>query len=204
MRSSPRTPWLLAIAVLLVQGCTTVPTTQAPAAMLYEARYEALSSLPGWSLSGRLAVRDEKDGGSGTLQWQHAIESSRMDFYGAFGRGAWRLQADGSGAELELADGSLYGAPSVTELVRTQLGWTVPVDALSWWILGLAAPGEIEARVLSDDGTLEKLRQSGWTIEFGRYRDVDGVSLPLRLTAIREERSVKLAVRDWALDSLDD
>lgn len=204
MRTGFRASLLLAVAVLLVQGCSTVPTAQGPADVLYETRSEALATVPGWTLRGRLAVRDEQEGGSGTLRWRHGGEGSRMDFHGALGRGAWRLEADGSGAELELADGSRYSAPTVNELARAQLGWSIPVNALSWWVLGLAAPGEVESRALSDDGTLQWLRQSGWTIEFGRYREVGGVALPLKLTASLGERSVKLAVRDWTLDTPDD
>lgn len=204
MRARLRTPSLLATAVLLIQGCSTVPSARAPADLLYESRSEVLATVPGWTLRGRLAVRDEEDGGSGTLRWRHAEEGSRMDFHGALGRGAWRLEADGSDAELELADGRRYRASTVDELARAQLGWSIPVNALSWWVLGLAAPGEVESRSLSEDGTLQWLRQSGWTIEFGRYRDVDGVALPLKLTASLGERSVRLAVRDWTLDSPDD
>ena len=195
---------LLVSIAILVQACSTVPTGGLPPADRYEARADALAATTGWALKGRLALRDERDGGSGTLQWRQGIEGSRMDFHGALGRGAWRLQADSSGAELELADGRRFRAETVNELALEQLGWTVPVDALAWWVLGLQAPGAVEARVLSEDGTLQRLLQRDWIIEYGRYREVDGLELPIRLTATRGERSVRLAVRDWVLDSADD
>lgn len=195
---------LLASLALAIQACSTVPAAAVPASLRYDERAEALASVPGWMLKGRLAVRDDRDGGSGTLQWRQGPESGRMDFHGALGRGAWRLETDPAGAQLELADGSRYQAPTVNELLEVQLGWTVPVDALAWWVRGLQAPGDVSRRVLSADGTIELLSQNDWTIEYGRYREVDGVALPLKLTATRGERRVKLAVRDWVLEPADD
>lgn len=167
----------------------------------YEARATELASLEQWTLEGRLAVSDANDGGSGKLRWQEAADGRRMDFHGALGRGAWRLVSGSAGAELELADGSSFRAASVAELVRGQLGWNIPVEALSWWVLGLEAPGQPETRYLNDDGTLSSLGQQGWKIEYDRYRQVDGFTLPSKLTARQGEKTVKLAIRQWELDA---
>ena len=66
---------------------------------------------------------------------------------------------------------------------RGQLGWSIPVENLSWWVRGIQAPGQADQRTLGEGGSLSFLSQSGWDIEFGRYRDVQGFSLPLKLTA---------------------
>jgi outer membrane lipoprotein LolB len=172
-------------------------------APLYEQRLARLSGVDSWALEGRLAVSDDADGGSGQLSWRQDNGSSRMDFHGALGRGAWRLLADGRGAELEFADGTLHRARSIDSLVRRQVGWAVPVEALAWWVRGLAAPGRVQQRVLDEEGRLSQLRQDGWDIEFARYGPVDGLggdlSMPLRMTARHADRTVKLAVRRWEL-----
>jgi outer membrane biogenesis lipoprotein LolB len=41
------------------------------------------------------------------------------------------------------------------------------------------------------------LRQAGWVIVFDRYRSFDGIDLPVRLTASRDDARVRLAVRQW-------
>ncbi len=192
-------------AVLLaavLSACSTIPPSdheQAQRRQLYELRSERVAGLDSWALEGRLAVNDGKDGGSGRLNWKEQGESSRMDFHGALGRGAWRLQTDADGAVLELADGARYEAPTVAELVWGQVGWDIPVDALAWWIRGLAAPGDVQARVLDDAGRLVELRQKDWSIEFGRYRAFGDWDMPVRMTARQADRSVKLAVRSWVL-----
>lgn len=120
-----------------------------------------------------------------------------MDFHGALGRGAWRLQASRFGAELELADGTRYQAPNVDLLVQQQLGWQIPVETLAWWVRGLAAPEDFDQRELDQDGNLLLLSQRGWQIEYGRYSQVGGIAMPVKMTARQADKSVKLAIRNW-------
>jgi outer membrane lipoprotein LolB len=193
-------------AALLLAACATAPpldSEQHLRAPLYEQRLARLEPIDSWSLAGRLAVSDEADGGSGSLRWRQDGASSRMDFHGALGRGAWRLVADPVGAELEFADGALHRAGSIDSLVHGQIGWAVPVEALAWWVRGLAAPGKVQGRLLDEEGRLSELRQGGWSIEFGRYGEVagpgGGIAMPLRMTARQADRTVKLAIRSWEL-----
>jgi outer membrane lipoprotein LolB len=166
---------------------------------LYQTRSDQLAGFSNWNMVGRLAVRNSDDGGSGHFSWRTSAGDSQMDFHGALGRGAWRLVADAKGAELELADGTVHRADSIDELVRLQLGWEIPVDRLSWWVRGLVAPGDYEDRMIDDKGNLSELLQGGWTIEYGKYDTVEGISLPLKLTARQADWKVKLAIRDWQL-----
>lgn len=166
---------------------------------LYESRSDQVASFSNWNMVGRLAVSNSDDGGSGHFSWRKSSGDSQMDFHGALGRGAWRLLADAGGAELELADGTIHRADSIDDLVRLRLGWEIPVDNLSWWVRGLVAPGGFEDRMIDDKGNLSELVQAGWTIAYGRYDSVDGISLPLKLTARHADWKVKLAIRDWDL-----
>lgn len=195
-------PAALAV-LLLLGGCATAPPAAGVAENRYHDRVNALAEFRHWTLSGRLALRDGDEGGSGNLNWQQAPGFTRMDFHGALGRGAWRLTAAPGVAGLELADGATYQAESVDALVRRELGWRIPVDDLAWWVRGLEAPGLVEARHLDENGNLLALTQRGWSIEYGRYRDVGGVTLPVKMTARRAAQSVKLAVREWSLDDPD-
>jgi outer membrane lipoprotein LolB len=168
-------------------------------ALLYEDRQDQLVEAVSWSLQGRLAVRNDQDGGSGSFRWLEQPQNTQMDFHGALGRGAWRLVAEPAGVVLERADGSSQRAGTIGELVQGELGWAIPVDALSWWVRGLAAPGEVERRMLNETGSLAELQQLDWTIEYGRYRSFQGLELPVKMTARRQDVSVKLAVKDWDL-----
>jgi outer membrane lipoprotein LolB len=87
----------------------------------------------------------------------------------------------------------------VAELVLKEVGWKVPVEALTWWIKGLAQPDDWETRALDENGRLKKLRQFGWDVDFASYGELHGYWLPTRLSARRGDYSVKIAVREWRL-----
>ena len=48
-------------------------------------------------------------------------------------------------------------------------------------------------------GNLGSLLQDGWTIEYGRYKDFEGISLPVKVTARQAEWKVKLVIKEWDL-----
>ena len=193
---------VLLLAAALLSACTTaqpVVMDQPGRERLYESKSDQLDGYSDWSLVGRLAVSNSADGGSGHFSWKNIDADSQMDFHGALGRGAWRLLANAQGAELKLADGTVHKADSIDQLVHLQVGWEIPVDSLSWWVRGMAAPGDYEERQIDAEGNLSELLQGGWAIEYGRYRSFEGMSLPVKLTARQADWKVKLAIRDWKL-----
>jgi outer membrane lipoprotein LolB len=197
----------LFLGAALLAACAPLPQVddeQAQREPLYLQRAALVRQVEVWSLEGRLAVSDDRDGGSGSFQWRNGAGGSRMDFHGALGRGAWRLEADERGAELVFADGTTHRAATVDALVREQLGWRVPIEALDWWVRGLAAPGAVQRKSLDLQGRMSDLQQNGWLIEYGRYGRVGDVSMPFRMTARQEDRTVKIAVKKWRLSSQND
>ena len=189
---------------LLIAACSTIPTgetSQAERILLYEAKSGVLAEAQQWALKGRLAINDGENGGSGHLGWQKNGQTSSMNFHGALGRGAWQLKADDNGAVLEWADGKIYRADTVDELLEQRLDWTIPVNALAWWVRGLVAPGKWDLRQLDGHGNIEQLNQLGWSIEYGRYRDAGSVSMPMKLTARRQSYTVRFAIQNWDLEA---
>lgn len=189
----------MGLALLLMNGCTTIPVTGTGAGnqAAYKIRAENISSVSEWHLVGRISLDDGEEGGSGKLQWVVRAGHSSIDFHGAMGRGAWHLEINPAGASLRLANGNEYFAQDVDALVRQQIGWPIPVEALQWWVRGLAAPGAGYAQQLDDTGRLTSLTQFGWQIDFNRYNSDAGVALPVRLDARQNDYRVKLAVSRW-------
>lgn len=193
---------LLVLAGLALAACSpmrTRPAEDALWAQAYQSRAETLGARTSWAFNGRLAISDGKDGGSGSLSWSQDGEKTMMSFRGALGKGAWQLQSDSGGARLELANGEVSFASSVRELVLEHVGWKVPVDALAWWIKGLAQPGDWDARTLDEDGQLVDLHQFGWEVKFANYSGPPEASLPRKMSARRGPYLVKMVIREWTL-----
>ena len=194
--------WLVVLLVVL-HACTGVPVKEfAPGnKAAYQARADQLVSIHKWNFVGKLSLDDGEQGGSGRLQWDVKHERSELDFHGAMGRGAWHLQISPEGAILKEADGTEQTAAGVNALIQDRMGWPIPVDALQWWVRGLAAPGVVADEVLDPDGLLLSLEQFGWSVDFNRYDSVAGVAMPVRLDVGRGSYRMKLAISRWRMDT---
>jgi outer membrane lipoprotein LolB len=201
----PRFLWLIFFLPIL-HACSSVGLKEPgvenrPA---YQQRAGLLSAAETWGLVGKISLDDGDRGGSGKLRWNVEPGQSELNFHGAMGRGAWRLQSGPESALLQMADGTEQSAANVNELIAENVGWPVPLDALHWWARGLAAPGPAENEEIGPDGLLVSLNQFGWQVNFTRYSAVKGIDLPVRLNAKRNDYRVKLAISRWRLDTDDE
>lgn len=206
MTQSPVGRWYWLLFLFFTLGaCTGVAVKdQDPGNQTaYEDRARQLETASEWGLVGKISLDDADQGGSGRLQWDVKSGHSVLDFHGAMGRGAWHLDIGSDGALLKMADGTEQSAANVNELVQDNMGWPIPVEALQWWVRGLAAPGEIENKQLGSDGLLKSLHQFGWRVDFRRYGSVEDMRLPLRLNATMDNYRVKLAISRWRMDVID-
>ena len=114
---------------------------------------------------------------------------------------SWHLQIGPEAATLKEANGVEQTAPDVNGLIQDNLGWQVPMDALHWWVRGLAAPGAHEELELDARGLLTSINQFGWRVSFSRYDSTTGIELPKKLNATRDNYRVKLAISRWQMGS---
>jgi outer membrane lipoprotein LolB len=186
----------------MLNACTGVSVKESGSGSkaAYLSRAKKIAAIPEWGFVGRISLDDGDRGGSGRLQWEVRHDSSELDFHGAMGRGAWHLQISPEAAVLKEANGAEQTAAGINELMQDRMGWSIPVDALQWWVRGLAAPGAIEDEIFDPEGRLLSLDQFGWSVDFSRYDSMAGVALPIRLDARRDNYRVKLAVSRWQMD----
>jgi outer membrane lipoprotein LolB len=194
-----RTSLCLFTLLLLLNACTGVSVKESDSGNkeAYRNRAEKLAAISEWGFVGKISLDDGEQGGSGKLRWDVQADHSELDFYGALGRGAWNLTIDPDRAVLREANGMEQTAADVNEVVQDRMGWRLPVDALQWWVRGLAAPGAIEDEQFDSEGLLVSLNQFGWSVDFSRYDSRNVLALPIRLNATRDNYRVKLAISRW-------
>lgn len=190
---------------LALSACSSIKV-QVPSADSqdsYQQRVEKLRELSSWRLEGKISLDDGGRGGSGSLQWTVEPNYSELDFHGALGRGAWHLWIGPELAILREANGNEQYAKTVNALIQQRMGWPIPVEALQWWVRGLAAPAPIDSQQINAQGGLIHLVQLGWHVSFSRYDSSAGIAMPRGLDARRDEYRVKLAIKRWHLGSVD-
>ncbi len=201
----------IAIAAALLTACVAQPVRQAlPPAQFATAearqvaREDALRRQPAWSLQGRIAVSNGRNGGSGRIDWTQAGRRYDVSLSAPVTRQSWRLVGDAASAWLEGLDGGTREGPDAATLLRDATGWEIPVTALADWVRGVRAQGaDTASATYGLDGRLLRLEQGGWSIDYhwplpgSDPADRAAQILPTRLDARRGEASVRLIVDRW-------
>ena len=214
----------LALGLAMLAGCRSVPMADphvaktvlggeaaAVAATAHHVRIARLGladgdcAAPEWAMTGRVAVSNGKDGGSGRLEWSQSNGKARIGLSAPVTRQGWVLELDADGATLQgVPDGPVHGADAAA-LLRDRTGWDIPVAGLGCWVRGAWASETTfgEPKVGYDaDGSVQRIEQGGWVIDYADWRldPASGVELPARVTASRGESRVRLVVDRWSGD----
>lgn len=208
---------LAAACLAMLGGCQTVGTkpgvvdpAAAQAAQLERASALGLASgdcmMPGWVMTGRVALSNGKQGGSGQLEWTQGVGTLRMLLSAPITRQNWMLEVDAQGrASLQgLPEGPLVG-DDAAQLVRQATGWDIPIAALGCWLRGIAAAEAVLGAAQVDFGTdllPVRIVQGGWTVDYSGWKPDPFTRLPMpsRINAQRGEDRVRLVVDRWGLE----
>lgn len=190
----------LALHALL--GCASAPEV-VPLEQIesgWDIRREALLGIDRWTLSGRVAIQLEDEAWSANMDWRQTSDLYLLDFYGPLGQGRLQLKGDAASVTARSGDGKETSARSAEALIYQELGWTLPVSGLRYWVRGVPAP-QLPAAVVSLDevGRLAHLEQAGWSIDYSAYEDDDGVDMPRRMRLNNGTLFVRLVVDSWTL-----
>jgi outer membrane lipoprotein LolB len=148
--------------------------------------------------SGRLSARHGTDALAASFQWRHARDHDEVELVTPLGQTIAILNGDGANVRLQAADGRVLTAGNWTALTEQGLGWSLPVEGLSYWMQGGARAGVPFTIEAGEQGRPSVLRQDGWTIVYQAYAETEeGVSRPSRLTASYPEVELRLAIDRW-------
>lgn len=188
--------------LLLLAGCATVPP--APREPLdAQAQQQMLLGLTTFALDGRAAVAARGDGFNASVAWRQAGPESIVKLSGPIG-GSLTLTYRPGFLRVANSRGQVLQAADAEAAIVAELGFMPPLDALRYWVLGLAAPGDAPtARTDGPDGRLAQLDQQQWQIRYERWMpvttDAGEAQLPQRLTATREDVRLRVFVDKWRL-----
>ena len=192
---------LIALATL-ASACATQPAKRALPAVVGSAeqhqatRAARLTALPGWSMTGRIAVTNGQQGGSGRIEWRQEGARYAVTLSAPVTRQSWRVTG-GDGATIEGLSGGPRQGPDAAALVFEATHWRVPVGALGDWLLALPRDGD--AVRFGNDGRVDRIEGEGWVVVYSDWRLLEGVELPGRIEAVQGTAKVRLVVDDWTL-----
>ena len=186
--------WLSACAPMAVRPTGPIDSELALAAQAQ--REAALAEQPDWSFSGRVALSQGKEGGSGRIDWVQRGAEFDIRLAAPITRQSWRLHGQGGQVRLEGLDGGVREGSDAEALLLAATGWRIPVDAMARWVRGARAPG---AATLEFDPSLRPamLHQQGWDVDYRQFDSAEP-ALPTKVFARQGEASVRLVIDRWS------
>ena len=203
------TAWLVVGAAVLLAGCETlqklVPSglfpseVTAPAPdVAWQEHLRVLSGFRTWTLRGTLTVSADGEKSQIDMQWRESPETYVLRFTGPLGVGLLEVEGSDAGVEARFPDGRRIRAASPEALLEAEIGWSVPLQGLRYWIVGVPAPDGTLARLnIDESGRLAGLEQAGWTVVYERYRRVGDLALPEHVRFSSGSVEVTVIVRRW-------
>lgn len=180
-----------ALLVLLLSACSTQQRPPLPTEL---AAMTDNLQLEDWRLSGKLGIRGEQISQSAYLNWQQCGDNFDIRISGPLGQGAARLQGDKEHVLLDQGKQS-HQASSPEQLLQQQLGWSLPVSQLKYWIRGIPSPDSSYRSKPEQSG----FEQAGWLVSYSRLQQLEGRTLPDRATATHPRLKITLLLKSWDL-----
>ncbi|MBI3562141.1 MAG: outer membrane lipoprotein LolB [Gammaproteobacteria bacterium] len=191
------------VACLVLLGCESLPelAPNSDGGSAWQQQQAALRQLHHWQLNGRVAITHEETAWNLSLQWRQQGDDYWITLSGPFGAGKVVLNGNSHTVQLQKSDQQVFNASSAEELLFNQTGVTMPVSDLRYWVLGLPAPHQVQHRGFDFQGHLLQLQQSHWQVNFRRYAQVEGLSLPDKVFMVAADKhlEVRLVVDEWQL-----
>ena len=181
--------WLLLF--ILLSACSLQSRPPLPAALL---AMQDNIALQHWQLSGKIGIRSEQQNQGAYLNWQQCGDAFDIRLSGPLGQGGARLQGTPKQVSLQTGDQLLH-ADNPEQLLQQQLGWSMPVSQLVYWVRGMPSPDQAYTITLDASG----FEQSGWQVSYSELQQVDGITIPARATATHPRLKLILLLKDWQL-----
>ena len=207
---------LAALAAACLAGCASLP---APPPLAYgsaegdaaqRSRAAALGlqahacGAPAWVMTGRFALSNGREGGSGNIEWTQGGGELRLLLSAPITRQGWLLERNRAGITLSGGPQGPLQGDDAARLLREATGWDIPVASMVHWARGVADPSaSVDGVEYDTDGRLRTLTQQGWRVDYLDWFPAEGAQpvMPRRMEARRQGATVKVAVDQWQLGS---
>lgn len=201
----PLARWLAAavVSAVLLSGCAVERGVELPDISEWDRRTAVLAKLDEFEFSGRVGVRYGDDGFNGNLHWAQDGPAFDARLSGPLGVGTVLIEGSGNSAVITDKDGTTTVLADLEAELYRRYGWSIPVESLRYWALGIPDPRAPADTAFGPDGELAELSQRGWTVTVGRYREAGGGQrMPARLTAADPHTRVRLVIDRWTFHEI--
>jgi len=183
-------------------ACTSmIPSNQPPLnqPMSWPARQTELSQIKSWTIKGAIAIQTEKQAETAYINWSQNEQNYQMHIFGPLGIASVTIDGKPGKIIMALPNQAPVEAKTPENLLPKELGWTLPVSNLFFWIRGLPISSKPAIKKFDAYHHLTQLKQSGWTIQYLRYTGVKNTDLPSKIFLTYPNLSLRIIVSQWQI-----
>ena len=156
---------LLLTGILMLPACSIFVTSPEMPYQPTNTQSE-LYDLKNWAFEGRIAITGKNDAWSANINWEHSLSEDLIKLSGPLGQGGAIIQLNSTGVTIDRGGGDVQSSTDVENFINQQVGLTVPVSSLRYWIIGL--PEKSQAVTKVDKG----FEQLGWQNQYKTMQSV--------------------------------
>ncbi len=179
--------------ILLLMGvltsCSNKPVKLTTLFQLEERNY--LYAKDEWAFSGRLAVSDQNNAISASINWKHLKNKDVIELFGPLGMGRVIVNINGTRVLVSFDGKQVQHYGSADDVIKKYTGVLVPISALKYWVLGLVDPENTYVR------EKEGFVQLGWRVNYQKMQLVKQDKLPKKIKVNRKKSTMKLIIDQW-------
>ncbi|MDH5446121.1 MAG: lipoprotein insertase outer membrane protein LolB [Gammaproteobacteria bacterium] len=191
---------LFFLLLLFQAACTTVQ--EVPDSLntgSWQAHKASLDDMNHWFATGRAAINNGSESWHVNLLWLQQGDDYKIRLFGPFGAGQVQITGNEEQSELQTSDDERFYSTDIDTLLYARTGVKMPVAELRYWLLGLPSPGSKEAATIDKHGRLSQLKQGDWRVRYKRYMPVNGLVLPRKIFADKQDLDVRVVIDEWKL-----
>ena len=195
---------------LLLSGCAGFDALlkpkekEAPAPYFLEQQPRACFSKVG--IRGRFSVYykidDREEGVHGSFEWEQTPELTSITLLSPLGQVAATVDVMPKLATFAVPGKPPKSAPNAESLIKSQLGWALPVSGMKEWLQGCAVDAQGRSFIASPEKK-SVITKDKWQIDYVSWIDGPTMPLPKRINLTKGkdltdlDLNIKLVIDEW-------
>lgn len=153
---------VMGLTLVAVSGCASWYDVKVDQPASY---HQPIAIDESYNISGRFSIVTPQKDYYGNFNWQHESQSDVLDFMSPLGNTVARITVESSVATLD--NGSQkYSGSNLDQIMIEQLGFSLPINYLHYWIQGVPLPQYPVQNQLTSG-----FSQLSWQIEYLSWQD---------------------------------
>lgn len=156
--------WMLLLACLSLSGCASWYDTQVDKPAEY---HQPLQIDEDYDISGRFSIVTPQKDYYGNFNWQRESGEDELAFMSPLGNTVARIVVE-SGVATLTTGGESYSGHNLDQMMQEQLGFSLPINYLHYWLQGIPLPQyPVQNRLNSG------FSQLNWKVEYLSWQDTN-------------------------------